>query len=208
MVKYIKQEMNDLHGKGKTKAYYRMKVQRNIGTNELVKLMCAHRAGVSEGVIKAVIMQLTDEMAHQLADGRSITIDGLGTFRATIGVRSDKEMDGIDDGRTQRNALSLEVNGVNYKVDKELVRMVDRRCDLERGGTYRLHRSPYTIEQRLALAQQFLDEHALMRVGDYVKLTGLSRTAATLELQKFRRDASTGITINGLGNTSVYVKRK
>lgn len=77
MAKYIKQEMNDLHGEGKTKAYYRMKVQRNIATNELVKLMCAHRAGVSEGVIKAVIMQLTDEIAYQLADGRSVTIDGL-----------------------------------------------------------------------------------------------------------------------------------
>jgi len=208
MAKYIKQEMNDLQGDGKTKAYYRMKVQRNIDNNELVQLMCAHRAGVSEGVIKAVLMQLSDELAYQMGDGRSVTIDGLGTFHATIGVRSDKEMDGVDDGQPQHNALSVQVDGVNYRADKELVKKVDRHCSLERGGVRRLHRSPYTKEERLALAQKYLDEHDLMRIADYVALTRLSRTTATLELQEFRGDANNGITTNGSGHNLVYVKRK
>lgn len=208
MAKYIKQEMNDLRGEGKAKVYYRMQVQRNIDTDELVKLMNVHRAGVSEGVIKGVLMQLADEMAYQLAEGYSVTIDGLGTFHATIGVRSDKEMDGLDDGQPQRNALSLKVNGVNYKADKELVKKVDRHCYLERGGIHRLHRSPYTKEERLVLAQKYLDEHAVMRIADYMALTGLSRTFATQELQEFRGDASTGITISGRLHHSVYVKRK
>ena len=208
MAKYIKQEMNDLHGEGKTKAYYRMQVQRNIDTDELVRLMCAHRAGVSEGVIKAVLMQLVDEMAYQMGDGRSVTIDGLGTFHATIGVRKDKEMDGLDNEQPQHNALSLQVDGVNYRADKELVKKVDRHCSLERGGIRKLHRSPYTKEERLALAQRYLDEHATMRIADYIALTGLSRTAATQELQAFRRDDTTGITISGSRNHSVYVKRE
>lgn len=208
MAKYIKQEMPDMNHEGKTKAYYRMKVQRNICTQELVRLMVAHRSGVSEGVLHGVLIQLVEEMAYQMSDGKSITIEGLGTFNATIGVRRDKEMDGIENAEPQRNALSLEVNGVNFRVDKEFVKSIDRQCHLERGGVHRLHHSPYTKEERLALAQKYLDEHPLMHISDYAKLTGLSRTTATLELQEFRRDPKSGLSTSGSRQNSVYIKRK
>lgn len=208
MAKYIKQEMPDMNHEGKTRAYYRMKVQRNICTDELVRLMVAHRSGVSEEVLHGVLIQLVEEMAYQIADGKSITIEGLGTFNATIGVRRDKEMDGIENAEPQRNALSLEVNGVNFRVDKEFVKSIDRQCHLERGGVHRLHHSPYTKEERLALAQKYLDEHPLMHISDYAKLTGLSRTTATLELQEFRRDPKSGLSTSGSRQNSVYVKRK
>jgi hypothetical protein len=45
-----------------------------------------------------------------------------------------------------------------------------------------------------------------MRVANYMELTGLSRTKATLELRAFRQDASTGIATIGRGSTKVYVK--
>ena len=35
MAKYIKQEMNDLSGKGEEKVYYRLQTERNISFNEL-----------------------------------------------------------------------------------------------------------------------------------------------------------------------------
>ena len=62
MAKYIKQEMNNLQDEEKPKAYYRMQVERNIDTDELVHLMSVHRAGVSDGIIKAVLMQLAQEV--------------------------------------------------------------------------------------------------------------------------------------------------
>jgi len=43
-------------------------------------------------------------------------------------------------------------------------------------------------------------------VADYMELTGLSRTKATLELKEFRQDTSTGITFVGRRSTIVYVK--
>ena len=58
MAKYIKQEMNNLQDEEKPKAYYRMQVERNIDTDELVHLMSVHRAGVSDGIIKAVLILL------------------------------------------------------------------------------------------------------------------------------------------------------
>lgn len=46
-----------------------------------------------------------------------------------------------------------------------------------------------------------------MRIQDYVELTGLSRTSATLELKEFRENPESGITFNGRGTTKVYIKR-
>ena len=77
---------------------------------------------------------------------------------------------------------------------------------MERAGESRLHHTPYTQEERLKQALQYLDEHGAMRVVEYMELTGLSRTKATLELKEFRQDASTGITFLGRGSTKVYVK--
>ena len=51
-----------------------------------------------------------------------------------------------------------------------------------------------------------LEEKGAMRVVEYMELTGLSRTKATLELKEFRQDASSGITFIGRGSTKVYVK--
>jgi len=47
-----------------------------------------------------------------------------------------------------------------------------------------------------------------MNIAQYVSLTGLSRTAATLELQAFRNDPESGITYEGSRTHKVYVRRK
>ena len=51
-----------------------------------------------------------------------------------------------------------------------------------------------------------LEEHGVMRVVEYMELTGLSRTKATLELKEFRQDTSSGISFVGQGSAKVYVK--
>ena len=88
-----------------------------------------------------------------------------------------------------------------------MIKEANRRCKLERAGESRLRQSPYTREERLKLAQDYLAKYGAMKVTDYVELTGLSRTKATLELKEFRHDASTGIDTIGRRSTLVYVKR-
>ena len=149
---------------------------------------------------------VVDEMAELLGKGYSVSIDGLGTFRASIGLEEDKEMDTFDGDDTKRNARSLRLTGINYRADKDLIKKANRHCKLERAGESRLHHTPYSKEERLKLAQQYLEEHGAMRVVEYMEQTGLSRTKATLELKEFRQDASTGITFLGRGSSKVYVK--
>ena len=206
MAKYIKQEMVDLSGKGEEKIYYRLQTERNIDFAELAQQIEQHYGLMNRGLVKNVMSHVVDEMAELLGKGYSVSIDGLGTFRASIGLEEDKEMDTFDGDDTKRNARSLRLTGINYRADKDLIKKANRHCKLERAGESRLHHTPYSKEERLKLAQQYLEEHGAMRVVEYMELTGLSRTKATLELKEFRQDASTGITFLGRGSSKVYVK--
>ena len=78
---------------------------------------------------------------------------------------------------------------------------------MQREGIAHIHRSPYSKKKRLALALNYLGKHGAMRIADYMELTGLARTAATLKLQEFRRDMTSGIDFIGQGSAKVYVKR-
>ena len=206
MAKYIKQEMIDLSGKGEEKVYYRLQTERNIDFKELTQQIEEHHNLMNRGLVKSVMAYMVDEMAELLGKGYSVTIDGLGTFRASIGLEEDKEMDTFDGDETKRNARSLRLTGINYRTDKELIKKANRHCKLERAGESRLHHTPYSKEERLKLAQQYLEKHGVMRVANYMELTGLSRTKATLELKEFRQDTSSGITFVGRGSAKVYVK--
>ena len=206
MAKYIKQEMIDLSGKGEEKVYYRLQTERNIDFKELTQQIEEHHNLMNRGLVNSVMAYVVDEMAELLGKGYSVTIDGLGTFRASIGLEEDKEMDTFDGNDPKRNARSLRLTGINYRTDKELIKKANRHCKLERAGESRLHHTPYSKEERLKLAQQYLEKHGVMRVANYMELTGLSRTKATLELKEFRQDTSSGITFVGRGSAKVYVK--
>ena len=207
MAKYIKQELPDLHKTGEKKAYYRLKTERKIDFNQFVGRISSHNSGISRGEAIRVLMHATDTLAELLAEGYSVTIDEMGTFKATVGLVEDKEMDSFEEGTPKLNARSLRIDGVNFQADKKLIVNVDKRCELKRAGVSKLRRSPFTKEERLQKALEFLSSHGAMRVKHYMELTGLSHTVAVKELREFERDASSGITSIGRLASKVYVRR-
>ena len=84
---------------------------------------------------------------------------------------------------------------------------VDKRCDLKRAGVSRLCRSPFTREERLQKALEFLKAHGAMKVKHYMELTGLSHTVAAKELREFENDAASGIASIGRLAGKVYVRQ-
>lgn len=207
MARYIKQELPDLHKTGEKKAYYRMKTERKIDFNQFVDLVSSHNSGISKGEAFSVLMHATDTLAELLAQGYSVAIDELGTFKATVGLVKDKEMDSFEEGTPKLNARSLRVDGVSFKAERRLILNVDKRCDLKRAGVSRLCRSPFTKEERLQKALEYLNAHGAMKVKDYVELTSLSHTVAAKELREFEHDAASGITSIGRLAGKVYVRR-
>ena len=207
MARYIKQELPDLHKTGEKKAYYRMKTERKIDFNQFVDLVSSHNSGISKGEAFSVLMHATDTLAELLAQGYSVAIDELGTFKATVGLVKDKEMDSFEEGTPELNARSLRVDGVSFKADKRLIVNVDKRCELKRAGVSLLCRSTFTKEERLLKALEYLNAHGAMKVKDYMELTGLSHTVAAKELREFEHDAASGITSIGRLAGKVYVRR-
>ena len=207
MARYIKQELPDLHKTGEKKAYYRMKTERKIDFNQFIDLVSSHNSGISKGEAFSVLMHATDTLAELLAQGYSVAIDELGTFKATVGLVKDKEMDSFEEGTPKLNARSLRVDGVSFQADKRLIANVDSRCDLKRAGVSRLCRSPFTKVERLQKALEYLNAHGAMKVKDYMELTSLSHTVAAKELREFEHDAASGITSIGRLAGKVYVRR-
>ena len=207
MAKYIKQELPDLRKTGEKKAYYRLKTERKIDFHQFIDRISSHNSGISRGEAIRVLMHATDALAELLAEGYSVTIDDMGTFKATIGLVDDKDMDSFEEGSSKLNARSLRIDGVGFQADKKLIANVDQRCELKRAGVSRLCRSPFTKEQRLQKALEYLQSHGAMKVKHYMELTGLSHTVAAKELCELEHDASSGITSIGRFAGKVYVKR-
>ena len=207
MAKYIKQEVPDMKKTGEQKVFYRLKTERNVDFQEFVGKLCSHHSGISRGEALRVLIAASETLSELLGKGYSVTLEDWGTFKATIGLEEGKELDTIDGDETKRNARSLCLDGVNFQADKGLVRNASRHCKLERAGVARVNRSPYTREERLQKALDYLEENKVLKVKQYMQLTGLSHTTAACELRAFSRDASSGITSVGRAPAVVYVKR-
>lgn len=207
MANYIKQELPDLRKTGEKKAYYRLKTERNIDFQHFIDCISSHNSGISRGEAMRVLMNATDILGELLAQGYSVTIDEMGTFKPTVGLVEDKETDSFEEGTSKLNARSLRIDGISFQADKRLIANVDSRCELKRAGTSRIRRSPFTKEERLQKALDFLNLHGAMKVKNYMELTGLSHTIAARELREFAGNATSGIASIGRLAGKVYVKR-
>ena len=207
MAKYIKQEFKSINNEGEASAYYRMETSRRVTMAEFIKEITIPGHGISEATAMQVLNQAATSLALLMAHGCAVTIDGIGTFKATIGVCEDKEQDAFVANEPQRNAQSIEVNGVHYRADKALIKAVRSQCTLERGKQSRIKRSPYTLEERISRAIAFIEEHGYMRTRDYAELNELSLSTATVELRKVRKEETSGIRAIGRGSSLIYVKR-
>ena len=207
MAKYIKQEVPDMLKTGEQKAFYRLKIERNVDFQEFIEKLCSHHSGIGRGEALRVLVHASEVLAELLGEGYSVTLDDWGTFKATIGLEEGKEMDTIDGDESKRNARSLCLNGVNFLADKQLIRNAKRHCKLERAGIARIHRSPYSKEERLQKALDYLEANKVLKVRQYMELTGLAHTTAACELRAFGHDASSGIASVGRGSSVVYVKK-
>lgn len=208
MARYIMEEMPDIQKTGKRITYPKFARIDNASIKELARRV-GDVSGFSAGDIEGVLLQTAIEMAHLMAEGRSVKIDGIGTFTPSLTLGRDKEREDVEEGGKHRNAQSIFIGGVNFRVDREMVRNISDRCRLERAPWKKQKSSnKFTPEQRLALALRYLDEHPFLTVWEYRKLTGLLQTAATTELRQWGHQPDSGIEITGRGTHRVYIKKK
>lgn len=205
MAKYIKREMPDIRGDNETRAYYKLKCVGLIDSEALIDYMSAPGSGLSKSMVRAVLAQLTSISSDFLAMGYHVSIEGLGQLSAKIGTKEGLEVEGLDDGSTKRKASSLEVTGVNFRVSKDFVKDINSRCELKRGGTERLQKSPYTAEQRLQMLKDYLEKNASIATREYAHMVKLTKSSAYRELEQLVANPSSGIATEGRKHYKVYV---
>ena len=204
--KYIKQEIPDLNGTGRTQAYYKMELTA-MNFDQFVS-QCAREGKMEEAQILGVLTLVSEKLALCMAEGYSVKLDGIGSFHAKLGVRSDMLQDAFEEGEPTHNAQSIVVKGVSFRADPDLIKSTSRKCVLEKGGISRLRKTALTLDERIQKARDFLKENMFMRVPDYVRLTGLSRPTATKELRQLALNPSSGIASKGRRSQKYYVLRK
>ena len=178
----------------------------SVGQKKILDYICRPGTyGISRGEAMSVLTHFAEAVEHFLSRGNSVRIDELGLFSLSLGMKEGKEAEDGDGEDGRRNAQSICISAVNFRADKRLLRHLNEDCPLERGGTSRINRSPYTREQRLQLAKDFMRKHTVMRISDYVSLTRLSATVAGKELREFTQDESSGITSTGRRASLVYI---
>ncbi|MBR4936215.1 MAG: HU family DNA-binding protein [Bacteroidaceae bacterium] len=201
-VKFNMRKMPSLNG-DETVLYPQMFGRGVFDTDELAQQL-SERCSLTPGDVKAALSGLADMMAERMAAGYSVRLDGIGVFSASLGLVDGKEREQMEGAR--RNAASIKVRGVNFRADRQLVQRTDANCRPER-TTRRFATSStrYTPQERLQLALDYIAAHGRMRLDDYVRLTGLTRSTASRELCRLAADATSGLQSNGRGPVKCYV---
>lgn len=203
---YLMTELPDLKGTGEQVTYPQMVMRGQTGTRELAKYI-AQKCAFAKGVTEGVICEIGEALAHELAMGFSVKIEGLGTFTPALALRNGKQREETGEDATHRNAQSIRVGKVNFRADGELLADINSQCNLVRApGKAARSSQKYSPEYRLELAKKYLEEHPYLTVQTYCQLTGLLPTTAGTELRKWAGMAHSGIGTSGRGSHKVYVK--
>ncbi len=207
MAEYEMQESNLPNEDGKRVLFPRMKLWGQADLDKIADKI-SYASSFTPGDIKGLVRALADEIAYQMANGNSVKIDGIGVFTPSLALRDGYERESGEPGTPKRNAMSIWLNNVNFRADKELIENTGRRCILERSKWKFRHSSQaFSPQERLKIAQDFLCSNPFMCVADYCRLTGLLRDKAARELKQWSEEPESGIGSKGRGSHKMYVKR-
>ena len=191
--KYIKKEIADLNGTGRTQAVYQMKT--TLMNYDWFVDLCHREGAMSKDAIKGVMALIEENLALCLAE----------RFTVKLGVSGDVLPDAFEPGEASHNARNIRVTGASFRASNDFVEQINRKCTLVKDGESRIRQPQTTLQERIELARKFLEKRPLMRIRDYVRLTGLSRTTASLELRRIEEDPSSGITSTGSHSQKYYI---
>lgn len=201
------QELSLPDEEGKKVLFPRMKIWGQVDLDYLATHI-NYASTFTPGDIIGLVKALTQAIAREMGDGHSVKIDGLGVFTPSLGLRKGVERESAEPGGHKLNAMSIYLKNINFRADKEFIQETGEHCILNRSQwKFRRSSQRYTPEQRLQLAQTYLEQHPLMTINDYCNLTGLLRNAAARELKQWSETEGSGIGTNGRGSHKVYVRK-
>ena len=217
MANYYLQKLPEGMKEGEKVVYPRMQTYTLHDFETVLKHMHTYAGNISEGTMRAVLEALTETMKSWMPLGHSIKIDGLGVFSLSLGFdTSTPQEKAIANKKGKNNGEQEEpktkyrhvcIKGINFKPDAELLTEMNHEATFDKTETEVVvpKKGALSRSKRLAKAKATIKKNGFMTLSDYVQATGLSRTAASLDLKSIVADPTSGITTRGSHSHKVWV---
>lgn len=207
-MEYFFQEMPDLNNKGERLVYPKPRHVDQFDYEMFVDEV-AQASGFNESQIRGVLDAVTRQMKYVFTHGYSVKIDGLGTFSPALGLKNPNKREEVKEEGVRYDTYNVYFKTVNFLPSKNWIKELRSSIELvKKGKTKTVSQKPDTLEDRLALAKEYLEKNAFMRAVDYARLTKQAPSSAWRDLQAFRNDPESGITTRGKGVSLIYVLRE
>ena len=204
MANYVVKEMPEGMNSSNGKAFPKMQVYTEFDYDKVVELVNTYSPAFSEGVVRGVLDTLALVMKNVLPMGHTLKIDNIGVFSLSLEF-TDNDTE-ADAGAEKPKYHHVKARSVNFRVDQKLVDEINRENTFERSPDLTASTSPFSPEQRLQRALEFIDKHGSIRLQEYANLNTLSRTQASRELAQFVSDPTSGIKASGSGPLKCWVR--
>ena len=160
----------------------------------------------TRGDVIGVVQAVAGRIARYAAQGLTVRIEGLGTFRASLKVNDDAEEETAE-SQTLRTAKTVGIGGMRFRADRDLIIEANQWAHLERRMPREGGSGPLPEAERMAALRSYLAEQPYINVREYCRLTGMKRTAATIELRRLSEADDAWIGTMGQGTHKVYVMK-
>ena len=205
MANYVVKEMPDGMNSSNGKAFPKMQVYTEFEYDKVVELVNAYSPAFSKGTIKGVLDTLATVMKNVLPMGHTLKIDNLGVFSLALEF-TDSTAETAEAETEKTKYHHVKARSVNFRVDQKLVDEINKENTFERSPDLTASPSPFSPEQRLQRALEFIDKHGSIRLQEYANLNRLSRTQASRELAQWVSNPTFGIKASGSGPLKCWVK--
>lgn len=207
-MEYFFQEMPDMNNKGERLVYPKPRHVDQFDFDLFVKEV-SQSSGFNQSHIRGVLDAVTKQMQFVFNMGYSVRIDGLGTFSPALGLKDPNKREEVKEEGVRYDTYNVYFKTVNFLPAKSWIKDLRSKIDLvKKGKTKTIPKKSKSMEDRLALAKNYLAKNGFMRAADYQRLTGLNSTSAWRDLQAYRKNPESGIETRGRGASLIYVLRR
>ena len=219
MANYYLQKLPDGMKEGEKVVYPKMQTYTLHDFNTVLKHMHVYASNISEGTMRAVLEALAETMKSWMPLGHNIKIDGLGVFSLTLGfdvstpqekaIANQKGQTDDEKKEPKTKYRHICIKGINFKPDAELLAEMNSETTFDRVETDVVvpKKGTLSLEERLSRAKAIIEKNGFMTLSEYVVATGLSRTAASLDLKAIVAEPAYGIATRGSHSHKIWVKK-
>ena len=174
-------------------------VSKGTVTFEKLTEKIANHSGLSKGTILAVMDEIEYWTSQLLSDGYRVQIGNIGT--ASVSLKANTEVYDPSDIHAQ----SIQFGKIRLTASKKFAKQCYGNV-LRAPAGQKIQRNPkaYSEEERLNLLLSYLEDHVYIALKTYGELTGLPKTTAWRDLNKWVK--ANVIDIEGRAPHRVYVK--